>query len=197
MVKRLVAVSALAFGLGWAAFGGALAMADSSSTANTATASDVAQIQQNIADGNVQPVHRISSNSTSAVSPDALVNSYIWWGQNGYSPFTLYGNPNTAQASNIVSIPSVQNGYQDVDAGGSSPASAGGTGQYTLSLGQYNPSTGARTILMTGYYPYGWSNQYQYGYQDYYATGGEYYVVGQNIANNPTVTSEGNDSVYN
>lgn len=195
MIRRLVAASALAFGLGWATFGGAMAMADSASNGNIATVSDLTQIQQNIADGNVQPVHRIStplSTSSALITPNGIVNTYNPW-----SNWNLYGNPNTAIASGIVSIPSVVNGYQEVDAGAYSPASAGGTGQYTLSLGQYNPNTGGRAIVMTGYYPYGWSNQSEYGYQDYYATGGDYYVVGQNILNNPTVVSEGNDTVYN
>lgn len=56
MVKRL-GIAACALALGWAAYGG-LAMADSATFGqNVATASDVQQIQQNIASGNVLPVH--------------------------------------------------------------------------------------------------------------------------------------------
>jgi len=61
MVIKLAAVTSLAFALGWVAFGGAMAMASTAISSNAPSASDIAQINQNIADGNVQPIHRMTA----------------------------------------------------------------------------------------------------------------------------------------
>ena len=103
--------------------------------------------------------------------------------------------PGSSQNTNTANIGAVDNGYQDVDAG-SEGLTAGGTGTYVLSVFEVL-SNGTDQLIGSGYYPYG-DGTYAYASQDFYSTGGSYFIHATNGGSgNPTINSYGNDTVYN